>query len=82
MTNKPASASDDTTHDDQKRAVGQKENNPFSEQEKHGEHSQRRGPHTEQEKKGASVQPHSSEQTVNQREEREKSAWQPRSRHR
>jgi hypothetical protein len=34
-----------------------KQNNPFSEQEKHGDEAQRRGPRTKQEAKGGSVQP-------------------------
>ena len=40
----------------QEFGAGDKQNNPFSEQEKHGEEAQRRGPRTEQESKGGSVQ--------------------------
>jgi hypothetical protein len=40
--------------DDQKRQARKKENNPFSEQEKHGEEAQRRNPSTGEEYQGTS----------------------------
>lgn len=43
--------------EEQKEYAHKKENNPFSEQEKHGDEAQRRPPRTEQEYQGNKVQP-------------------------
>ena len=56
-----------STADDVKRHVRKKENNPFSEQEKHGDEAQRRKPtHVHDNQDGtSSVQPHTQRSNTN-----------------